>query len=74
MAPSYSWESLSHAPYSPGREPNDFHLFASMGDALFEQRFSFRKCEKWINDWFQAKAENVFGVAFTDCHKDEKIV
>jgi len=34
-----SWEVLLHATYSPDLAPFDYHLFASMGHALAEQRF-----------------------------------
>ncbi|EFN78433.1 Histone-lysine N-methyltransferase SETMAR, partial [Harpegnathos saltator] len=43
-----SWEILSHAAYSPDLAPSDYYLFASMGHALAEQRFTsyenVRKC------------------------------
>jgi len=34
-----SWEVLPYATYSPDLVPSDYHLFASMGHALAEQRF-----------------------------------
>jgi len=34
-----SWEVLLQATYSPDLAPFDYHLFASMGHALAEQRF-----------------------------------
>ena len=45
---AFSWEILSHAAYSPELAPSDYYLFASMGHALSDQRFTFyenvRKC------------------------------
>jgi len=51
-----SWEVLSHATYSPDLAPSDYHLFASMGHALAEQRFgSYKDVKKWLNEWFGKK-------------------
>ena len=36
----FSWEILAHAAYSPDLAPSDYHLFASLGHALAEQRFT----------------------------------
>ena len=53
---AFSWEILSHAAYSPELAPFDYYLFASMGHALSDQRFTFyenvRKC---LDDWFASK-------------------
>ena len=37
---TFSWEILAHAAYSPDLAPSDYHLFASLGHALAEQRFT----------------------------------
>ena len=43
-----NWEILSHPPYSPDLAPSDYHLLASMGQPLAEQRFAnFEEVEKW---------------------------
>jgi len=38
MLEALSWE-VPHAAYSSNLAPSDYHLFASMGHALAEQRF-----------------------------------
>ena len=37
---TFSWEILSHDAYSLDLAPSDYHLFASLGHALAEQRFT----------------------------------
>jgi len=37
---AFGWEILSHTVYSPDLAPPDYHLFASMGYALVQQRFT----------------------------------
>jgi len=71
-----SWEVLSHATYSPDLAPSDYHLFASTGHALAEQRFgSYEDVKKWLDEWFAAKGEDFFtGVVSTNCSKDGKNV
>ncbi|GFY35602.1 mariner Mos1 transposase [Trichonephila clavipes] len=34
------WEPLAYATYSPDLAPSDYHLFALLGDALVDQRFT----------------------------------
>jgi len=44
---AFGWEILSHAAYSSDLATSDYHLFASMGYALAQQRFtSSRRCMK----------------------------
>ena len=38
---TFSWEILSHTAYSPDLDPSDYHLSASMGHELAEQRFNW---------------------------------
>ena len=50
---------LLYAGYSTGQTPSDYHLFASMGHALAEQRFgSNGDVKKWPDEWFAAKGED----------------
>jgi len=37
---AFDWEILLHAAYSSDLAPSDYHLFASMGHALAQQRFT----------------------------------
>ena len=39
---TFSWEILAHAAYSPDLAPSDYHLFASLGHALY----FVRKCTR----------------------------
>ncbi|GFV23745.1 mariner Mos1 transposase [Trichonephila clavipes] len=45
------WEPLANAAYSPDLAPSDYHLFASLGHALAEQRFtSYENVKYWLED------------------------
>ncbi|GFW27461.1 mariner Mos1 transposase [Trichonephila clavipes] len=45
------WEPLAHAAYSPDLAPSDYHLFASLGHALADQRFtSYENVQSWLDD------------------------
>ncbi|EFN85010.1 Histone-lysine N-methyltransferase SETMAR, partial [Harpegnathos saltator] len=58
---AFSWEILSHAAYSPDLAPSDYYLFASMGHALAEQRFtSYENVRKWLDDRFASKEQQFF--------------
>ncbi|QQP55264.1 Transposase [Caligus rogercresseyi] len=51
--------------------PSDYYLFASMGHALAEQRFtSYEYVRKWLDDWFASKEQQFFGEESTNCQKD----
>ena len=55
------WDVLSHPPYSPDLAPSDYHLFASMGHALAEQRFcSYEEVGKWLDGWMASKNERFY--------------
>jgi [histone H3]-lysine36 N-dimethyltransferase SETMAR len=61
LVESFSWEQLTHPPYSPDLAPSDYHLFSSMGHALAEQHFnSYEEVKKWLDDWFASKDEQFF--------------
>ncbi|GFT93007.1 mariner Mos1 transposase [Trichonephila clavipes] len=50
------WEPLAHAAYSPDLAPSDYHLFASFGHALADQRFtSYEYVKSWLDDWLASK-------------------
>jgi len=76
MILGFGWEILSQAAYSSDLALSDYHLFASMGHALAQQRFtSYEDVRKWLDDWFVAqKSNNFFDVASTNCQTDEKNV
>ena len=53
---TFSWEMLAHAAYSPDLAPSDYHLFASLGQALAEQRStSYENVREWMDNWFDLK-------------------
>ncbi|GFT66236.1 mariner Mos1 transposase [Trichonephila clavipes] len=46
------WEPLAHAAYSQDLAPSDYNLFASLGHALADQRFtSYENVKCWLDDW-----------------------
>ncbi|GFU69152.1 mariner Mos1 transposase [Trichonephila clavipes] len=53
------WEPLAHAAYSPVMAPFDYHLFASLGHALADQRFTFYENS---NLGLPQKTDHFFGV------------
>uniref|UniRef100_A0A6M2DL09 Putative transposase n=1 Tax=Xenopsylla cheopis TaxID=163159 RepID=A0A6M2DL09_XENCH len=58
---SYDWEPMTHAVFSPDLAPSDYHLFASIGNALSEQHLnSYENVKKWLDDWFVAKNSQFF--------------
>ncbi|GFX01964.1 mariner Mos1 transposase [Trichonephila clavipes] len=64
-------EPLAHAAYSPDLAPSNYHLFASLGDALADQRFtSYENVKSWLDDWLLQNTDHFFGVVFTNCPKD----
>ncbi|GFT53144.1 mariner Mos1 transposase [Trichonephila clavipes] len=49
-------EPFTHAAYSPDLAPSDYHLFASLGHALADQRFtSYENVKSWLDDWLASK-------------------
>jgi len=58
---AFGWEILSHAAYSPDLAPSDYRLFAWMGHALAQQRFtSYKDVRRWLDDWFGSKEQQFF--------------
>ncbi|PRD17654.1 UNVERIFIED_CONTAM: mariner\T [Trichonephila clavipes] len=54
-------EPLAHAAYSPDLAPSNYHLFASLGDALADQRFtSYENVKSWLDDWLASKHRSFF--------------
>ncbi|GFX21221.1 mariner Mos1 transposase [Trichonephila clavipes] len=50
------WEPLAHSAYSPDLALSDYHLFASLGHALADQRFtSYENVKSWLDDWLATK-------------------
>ncbi|GFW05664.1 mariner Mos1 transposase [Trichonephila clavipes] len=60
------WEPLAHAVYLPDLACSDYHLFASLGHALADQRFTYESVKSQLDDWLAS----FFGVVFTNCPKD----
>ena len=57
----FSWELLSHPPYSPDLDPSEYYLFALMGRELAEQHFvSYEEVNKWVTNWFASKDEQFY--------------
>jgi len=60
---------------TPDLAPSDYHLFASMGHALAEQRFdSYEDVKKWLDEWFAIKGEDFYWRDIHKCPKDGKNV
>ena len=58
---SFSWEVSPHPPYSPDLALSDYHLFASLGHALKNQRFSnYEEIGNWLKNWFASKDEEFY--------------
>ncbi|GFT79571.1 mariner Mos1 transposase [Trichonephila clavipes] len=59
------WEPLAHAAYSPDLAPSDYHLFASFGLALADQRFtSYEYVKSWLDDWLASKKTSIVFMAW----------
>ncbi|GFS97427.1 mariner Mos1 transposase [Trichonephila clavipes] len=55
------WEPLAHAAYSPDLAPSDYHLFASLGHVLADQRFtSYENIKSSLDDWLASKDRSFF--------------
>ncbi|GFV78659.1 mariner Mos1 transposase [Trichonephila clavipes] len=55
------WEPLAHAAYSPDLAPSDYHLFASLGHTLADQRFtSYKNVKSWLDDSLASKDGSFF--------------
>ncbi|GFV74228.1 mariner Mos1 transposase [Trichonephila clavipes] len=55
------WEPLAHASYSPDLAPSNYHLFASLGHALADPRFtSYKNVKSWLDDWLASKDRSFF--------------
>ena len=58
---TFSWERLALDAYSSDLAPSDYHLFASLGHALAEQRFtSYENVREWLDKWFDLKDEQFY--------------
>ena len=61
---AFNWEVLTHAGYSSDL---DYHLFWSMCYALKDQHFkTAEEVEKWVNEWFSSKPQELFGKVSTN--------
>ncbi|GFV03964.1 mariner Mos1 transposase [Trichonephila clavipes] len=50
------WMPLEQASYSPHLVLSDYHLFASLGHVLADQRFtSYENVKSWRDDWLASK-------------------
>ncbi|GFV39211.1 mariner Mos1 transposase [Trichonephila clavipes] len=55
------YRAIRHAAYSPDLAPSDYHLFASLGHALADQRFtSYENVKSWLDDWLASKNRSFF--------------
>ena len=67
----FGWETLVHPAYSPDLAPSDYYLFASLGHALAEQRFtSYENLRIWLDNWFGSKTPEFFWQGIHNCAKD----
>ncbi|GFX68571.1 mariner Mos1 transposase [Trichonephila clavipes] len=57
--------------FLPDLAPSDYHLSASLGHTLADQRFtSYENVKYWLDDWLASKNPFFFFVVFTNCPKE----
>ncbi|GFW50945.1 mariner Mos1 transposase [Trichonephila clavipes] len=65
------WEPLAHAAYLPDLVLSDYHLFASLGHALADQRFtSYENVKSWLDNWLASNDRSFFWRVINKCQKD----
>ncbi|KAG5310262.1 SETMR methyltransferase, partial [Pseudoatta argentina] len=57
----FSWDVLTHPPYSPDLAPSDYHLFTKLKESLAEKRFqNDEEAQTAVTNWTKELAGSFY--------------